>query len=498
MVFCHPNQAKIDACDALSPLCQHNSSEPNMVVVRRYSNTPYIPWGMSHLLYLDVGTLSGGASSTWFPLDRLCLWWLILFSRTEVLLPCEEGEERLEMYPHLPEILWESSEEEHCLSDLISLLVPMSAPPPHLEEGNQTEGGSDCHAASAQMEGAGFHPALKLLQDNNQAIAQLEYELIQETQELAERYKHKQAKQARRHARWWAQMINQTDATFQEVFSQASLTEAVKLLSWCISTAVPFCYISIAVTTAAQQDEGIPTIHEPCPTASQSEPHGTLAPGPSGGLTPPPGTSPLPESSLPDIPLAGTPLVRCPFSDFLAVPTQGKQDQSPSSSPDHHNTKRTHVWPRSWGRGWIQLYSGWTRHTGIDSRDWTWAQLWTRRVRTCQSSQPSSAMVGSVVGTASESLKNTKDPASSSSELSWGNVDDSDTDTASGDCLSCSDTDELLCKLPARSTGRGCGLQQAKQKQSLDGVSTEEDQMIVILMFGEMITRSLGQSGSAL
>ena len=33
--------------------------------------------------------------------------------------------------------------------------------------------------------------------------------------------------------------------------------------------------------------------------------------------------------------------------------------------------------------------------------------------------------------------------ASSSSELSRDNVDNSDMDTASGDCLSCSDTDEL-------------------------------------------------------
>ena len=57
MVFCHLNQAKIDACNALSVLHQCNSSELNMVVMRRYSNTPYIPRGMSHLLNLDVGTL---------------------------------------------------------------------------------------------------------------------------------------------------------------------------------------------------------------------------------------------------------------------------------------------------------------------------------------------------------------------------------------------------------------------------------------------------------
>ena len=123
-----------------------------MVVVRRYSNTPYIPKGMSHSLYLDVDTLTGGTTSTQFPLDRLCLHQLLPFNRTEVLLPCGEGKERLETYPHLPEILWEGSEEEHHLSDPISLLVPMLAPPLHLEEGTQTEGESDCHPTSTQAE----------------------------------------------------------------------------------------------------------------------------------------------------------------------------------------------------------------------------------------------------------------------------------------------------------------------------------------------------------
>ena len=128
---------------------------------------------MCHLLYLDVGILSWGTSSAQFSLDRLCLHWLIPFSRTEVLLP-HGGKERLETYPHFPEILWEGSEEEHCLSDLISLVVPISAPPPHLE-GTQMEGGSGYHPASAQAEGGpGYHPALKLPQDANQSRAQLE------------------------------------------------------------------------------------------------------------------------------------------------------------------------------------------------------------------------------------------------------------------------------------------------------------------------------------
>ena len=143
---------------------------------------------------------------------------------------------------------------------------------------------------------------------------------------MTERYEPKGTKHARRHTKQRAQMIDQTDATFQEVFSQASLTEAVKLLSWCIPVVVPFHYISGTVITAAQQDKGISTISKPCLTRSEPElePHGSLAPGPSGGLTPLPGTSPLSMPSLPDIPLAGTPLVGHPFSDFLAIPSQGK------------------------------------------------------------------------------------------------------------------------------------------------------------------------------
>ena len=56
----------------------------------------------------------------------------------------------------------------------------------------------------------------------------------------------------------------------------------------------------------------------------------------------------------------------------------------------------------------------------------------------------SSATVGPVGGTIAGSLKSTKDLASFSSESSRGNVDNSDMDTASGNCLSYSDTDEVF------------------------------------------------------
>ena len=55
--------------------------------------------------------------------------------------------------------------------------------------------------------GLGFCPALKLLQDTNQARAQLECALVQETQGLAQRYENNCIKQARQHERQWAWMI---------------------------------------------------------------------------------------------------------------------------------------------------------------------------------------------------------------------------------------------------------------------------------------------------
>ena len=180
-VFCHPDQARMDACDTLSALCQCDSSELSIVVVRRYSNTAYIPRGMSCALYLDMDTFSRGVASTQFPLDRLHLSWLHPFSKSEVLLPSKVEEEGLKMYPHLWEFLWDRVEKEHCFSSLISLSIPLMAPALLLKVWIQTkegldshsacihtEGGLGCHPASTQTEGLGYHPSLKLLQEANQ------------------------------------------------------------------------------------------------------------------------------------------------------------------------------------------------------------------------------------------------------------------------------------------------------------------------------------------
>ena len=53
-------------------------------------------------------------------------------------------------------------------------------------------------------------------------------------------------------------MTKEVDTTFQVVFSQISSTDSVKLLPWCISSAVPLHYMNEVLATAAQQREGAP------------------------------------------------------------------------------------------------------------------------------------------------------------------------------------------------------------------------------------------------
>ena len=96
-------------------------------------------------------------------------------------------------------------------------------------------------------------------------------ELAQETQELAQRYNDRQIKLARRHKRQQAWVVKQADATFQEVFSQMTLTDLIKLLPQCVSSTVPLCYMSRVLATTMQQDEDVPA------TTTVSEWEGSLA-----------------------------------------------------------------------------------------------------------------------------------------------------------------------------------------------------------------------------
>ena len=104
-----------------------------------------------------MSDLPQGASATQFPLDGLCLWKLLQYSKAEALLPHEEGETGYGAYPLSQEILWKCSEEAHHLSNPVALLIPSLTPPSLLKEGVQTEVGLH------------YYPALQHLQSFNQA-----------------------------------------------------------------------------------------------------------------------------------------------------------------------------------------------------------------------------------------------------------------------------------------------------------------------------------------
>ena len=74
------------------------------------------------------------------------------FLSTQVILLHEKNDEELNVYPLLWEALWESSKEDHHLSDPVLLLVPPSSFPPHQEDHSQTK------------EGPSLSPALTWLQ----------------------------------------------------------------------------------------------------------------------------------------------------------------------------------------------------------------------------------------------------------------------------------------------------------------------------------------------
>ena len=132
--FCSHNQVKMEALEVLTTLHQHDSPEPSVFMVRRYTNTPFIPQGTSRLLYIDVSDLFRGTSSTQFPLNCLHLWKLPPYSKTEVLLPHEGGRQGTEHTPLSREVLWKCSKESCHLSNPVSLSMPSPAPPSHLEK----------------------------------------------------------------------------------------------------------------------------------------------------------------------------------------------------------------------------------------------------------------------------------------------------------------------------------------------------------------------------
>ena len=187
--FCCHDQSMMEASNALSALHQCDSPEPSVVVVRKYISTPYIPLRVLLFPYLDMSTLSGDTSSAQFPLD-----WLHLHKIAPLLwhqggLDLRRGRDGVESVSPFPRGSM-AKLRRGALPLLPDFIVgPFIGPSPHQEEGIQMEGGFN------------FHPAFKLLQDVNQARTQLECVLVQQTQELAQRYDNRQITLSRRHER---------------------------------------------------------------------------------------------------------------------------------------------------------------------------------------------------------------------------------------------------------------------------------------------------------
>ena len=121
-------------------------------------------------------------------------------------------------------------------------------------------------------------------------------------------------------------MAEEADATFQEVFSQTSSTKLVKLLPWCISSAIPLHYLNEALAMTVQQKEDIPV------TTTAPELEGSQILAPSDSPAHQTGTPSLPVPFLLDIPVVGTTPFGCPFAGFIVSPMKKKQDHSSSST----------------------------------------------------------------------------------------------------------------------------------------------------------------------
>ena len=132
---------------------------------------------------------------------------------------------------------------------LLSVSLPTLCP--LTEEGIQME-------EELGYKGMGYNLALQWLQDYNQAKAQLECELGEQAQKLAHKYDDQWTKLAKKHEWKWVKMTQEGNTAFLEVFAMASPAESVKLLPWCISSAVPSQYINEALVTTTQLGENAP------------------------------------------------------------------------------------------------------------------------------------------------------------------------------------------------------------------------------------------------
>ena len=83
-VFGHSDQVKVEPSVILPTLVQQDTPELAIVVTKIFINLPCFPQRSFGLPFLDVATLSEGASTTRFSPSRLLLHWLLNYSPTQV------------------------------------------------------------------------------------------------------------------------------------------------------------------------------------------------------------------------------------------------------------------------------------------------------------------------------------------------------------------------------------------------------------------------------
>ena len=62
-IFCHSDQERVEPSAMLLILVWQDLHELAMVVMKIYTNSPYFPQGSFGLFFLDIATLSKGAST---------------------------------------------------------------------------------------------------------------------------------------------------------------------------------------------------------------------------------------------------------------------------------------------------------------------------------------------------------------------------------------------------------------------------------------------------
>ena len=309
-IFCCSDQAKVEPLVGISTLFQWDSPELGIVVVKIFTNLPYVPWGSFGFPYLDITTLSVGTSTTQFPLTQLCLCRLLQYSSTQVILRWEKEGYRLKVIPFLKEALWENSDEDHCLSPFIPLSVPIASFHSHRDAGSQTK------------EALSFNVPLRQFQAVTQARTQLEWELARNQEDQL------------------AKMAEQVNTTFKEVLSQISQAHLVRLLPWFLSAttspgAGPVCSVIEALTTVMQPKADASVYNTTWEFKGSTAPASMSSPACQANTPPPPDLPML------DILVACTP-IGSPLFKLAISPEHKKQNCSPDSTLDDQGGKRDH------------------------------------------------------------------------------------------------------------------------------------------------------------